>query len=369
MVSDKIEEFANVLVERSANIEEGDNVYLIVESLDALPLFEEVRRQIIQKGAFPHEHLLYDSQVGSEGMDHDWMKYASEKQIKTVTEAKRKEMKEMDAYIRIGGPDNINELSGIDSDKISMRKKSTREIFLERDSKKWVTTRWPTDALAQSADMSTSELKKLIFDAVTEIDWSKLEYKNRKIKKIFDKSNEIRVKGEGTDLKFSLEGRKGVSSKGDRNIPDGEVFYAPVKKSIEGKISFDFPGVASGNEVKGIKLVFSEGEIVDFSSEINEEFLEKMINTDSGSKYLGEFGIGTNEKIHDYVGNSLLDEKIHGTIHFAIGRAYRRSIEDEDKRNKSGIHWDLVKDLRETGKIFADDKKVFENGRWLLAEK
>ena len=364
MTDRKIEEFAEVLVEKSADIQEGENVYLLAKSLDSLPLFEEVRRQIISKGAFPHEHLLYDSQVGSEGMDYDWIKHASKEQLETVSEVKKKEMKNMDAYIRIGGADNTQELSGLDSEKISARQEATKEIFYERDKKKWVTTRWPTDGLAQSSGMPTQELREYIFDAVTEADYEEIKERNIRIKEKFDEASEVRIKSERTDLKLSIEGRDGVNCHGIRNIPDGEVFYAPRKKSVNGEIKFAFPGVSSGNQARGIWLKFQDGEVVDYSAETNEKFLEDMINTDEGSKYIGELGIGTNPQMDRFIGNALLDEKIYGTVHLALGRAYERSLPEGESGNDSGIHWDLVEDLRDGGKILLDGEVVQEDGEW-----
>lgn len=366
MTDREIEEFARVLVEHSTEIREGDYVYLMAESLQSLPLFEEVRRQVIQKDAYPHEHLLYDSQVGSEGMDYDWIREASEEQLKHVSRAKMKEMQEMDAYIRIGGADNIQELSGLDPEKASMRQEATREIFYERDEKRWVTTRWPTDALAQSSGMATEEFKDYIFSAVVDADYDEIYSRNERIKNRFDEASEVRIVSDGTDLTMSIEGRKGVNSHGKRNVPDGEVFYAPEKHSLKGEVSFSFPGVENGNEVRGIWLKFENGEVVDFSAETNEEFLRKMLETDEGSRFIGEFGIGTNRQLDRYVGNSLLDEKISGTIHLALGRGYRRSVEKEDERNESGIHWDLVEDLRESGEIILDGEVVQENGEWMF---
>ncbi|MFB6241444.1 MAG: aminopeptidase [Candidatus Nanosalina sp.] len=364
MTDKKLGEFARVMVEHSTDIQEGDNVYLLAKSLDSLPLFEEVRRQIIEKGAYPHEHFFYDSQVGSEGMDYDWMKYASEKQLEHVSEAKKQEMEKMDAYIRIGGPDNTQELSDIKSDKISTRQEATKEIFYERDEKRWVTTRWPTDGLAQSSGMSTQELREYIFDAVTEVDYREIKERNEKIKERLDDASEVRIVAEGTDLSLNIEGRKGVNCHGIRNMPDGEVFYAPRKNSVEGEIEFAFPGVESGNEVRGIWLKFRDGKVVDFSAETNEDFLRDMLDTDEGSRYIGELGIGTNPQMQRFVGNSLLDEKIHGTVHLALGRAYRRSLPDGEERNESGIHWDLVEDLRDGGKIIVDGEVIQESGEW-----
>ena len=366
MTEEKIREFARVLVEQSTEIQEGDNVYLLAKSLQSLPLFEEVRRQIIQKGAFPHEHLLYDSQVGSEGMDYDWIKHGSKEQMKHVSEAKKQEMEKMDAYIRIGGADNTQELSGLDSEKISTRQEATKEIFYTRDEKRWVTTRWPTGGLAQSSGMPTQDLKKYIFDAVTEADYDEIKDRNRKIKERFDEASEVHIKSERTDLKLSIEGREGVNCNGVRNIPDGEVFYAPRKKSVNGEIKFAFPGVSSGNQATGIWLKFEDGKIVDYSAETNEKFLEDMINTDEGSRYIGELGIGTNPEMDKFIGNALLDEKIFGTVHLALGRAYERSLPEGESGNDSGIHWDLIEDLRDGGKILLDGEVVQEGGEWKL---
>jgi aminopeptidase len=360
----KIEEFAEVLVERATEIQEGDYVYLLGKSLQSLPLFEEVRRQVIRKGAYPHEHLLYDSQVGSEGMDHDWIKYASEEQLEHLSEAKMKEMENMDAYIRIGGPDNTHELADLDSERIGLRKNATRKIFYERDEKRWVTTRWPTEALAQSSGTSTEDLREYIFDAVTEVDYEELKEKNQKIKEKLDAASEVRIVADGTDLTLSIEGREGVNCHGKRNVPDGEVFYAPEKYSVNGEVKFRFPGVEGGNEVKGVWLKFEDGEVVDFSAESNESFLRDILDTDEGSRFIGEFGIGTNPQMDRYIGNSLLDEKIFGTIHLALGRAYRRSIPENEERNESGIHWDLVEDLSDGGKLVVDGEIVQEDGEW-----
>lgn len=367
----ELDKFADRIVNYSTQIQEGDYVYLILESLQGLDLFEKVREKILENGGIPHEHILYDSQIGSEGMDHQYMKHASEKQLKHQSTAKLKEMQEMDAYIRIGGPENTKELSDIDSKRISIRKKATREIGNERLTKKWVTTRYPTTGLAQNADMSTKEFKQFLFDAINNIDLKKLENRNKKIKEKFDKTKEVKIISEDTEIKMSLENRQGESSTGKHNLPDGEVFYAPIHTSIEGHIKFSYPGTDSGNEISGIYLEFEKGKIINYSADENEEFLEKIIETDEGSKYIGEFGIGTNYQIQRYIKSTIFDEKIGGTIHLAIGRAYERCVRNDDPhgRNESGIHWDLVKDLRNDGKILCDDEVVFEEGEWTILNR
>ncbi|MFB6202857.1 MAG: aminopeptidase [Candidatus Nanohaloarchaea archaeon] len=367
----RIEEFARILVERAAEIEEGDNVYLLGKSLEGLELFRAVRRLVIKKGAYPHEHLLYDSQIGSEGLDHDWVKYGSREQMENVSEAKMKEMKEMDAYIRIGGDDNKMDLSGLDPEKISERKKASKEILNERLEKRWVATRFPTPGMAQDAGMPTEKFREFVLKAITEVDWEELERKNQEIKELFDSTDTVRIVDGDTDVEFSIEGREGVASNGNRNLPDGEVFYAPIKDSLEGKIKFTYPGLVEGDEVPGIELRFEDGRIVEYTAEKNEELLERIIETDEGSHYIGEFGIGTNRMIDRYVGDTLFDEKIGGTIHMAIGKAYELCVSEDDprERNESGIHWDIVKDLRPRhggGKVIADGETVQKNGDWVF---
>lgn len=368
MVEERIKDFAEVIVEKAAEVEKGDNVSIMVKSLQALPLFKEVRKQVIDKGAFPYEHVLYDTMSG-EMKDYEWMKKASEDQMEKFSEVKMNEMENMDAVIKIKGLDNFRELSTIDADRISKWRSTTRDIVNERIGKKWVLAAYPTDGLAQQSEMPTEEFEDFAIDAVVETDWEALAEKNQEIKEVFDAGDTVRIVDDTTDIEISIEGREGVTADGNHNLPDGEVFYAPLKESLEGHIEFSYPVTAEGNEISGIKLEFEEGEIVDFSAEQNEEFLKEMINTDEGSKYIGELGIGTNRQIDQYIKYTLFDEKIGGTIHMAIGKAYDQCMPEGVEPNQSSIHWDIVKDLRESaggGKIFVDGELVQEDGEWVF---
>lgn len=370
MVEERIKEFARVLVERAAKIEKGDNVYLSAYSTEVLPLFDEVRRQIIKKGAFPHEHLIYDSQLGRAGLDYDWLKYASEEQLKTVSEAKKKELEEMDVYMSIGGRNNERELNGVEPEKISLRKRETKILSEMRSSLRWVLTRYPTDALAQNAGMPTQEFEEFVFSSVVDVDWDELERRNQEIKEVFDDADEVRIVSEGTDLTMSLEGRDGIAANGSHNIPDGEVFYAPHRTSLEGHIEFTYPGVKQGNEVRGVRLEFENGKVIDFSAETNEDYLREQLETDEGSKYIGELGIGTNRQIDRFVNEIGFDEKIGGTIHMALGKAFDECVPEGEEKNDSAIHWDIVKDLRQPegdgGKIIVDGEVVQKDGEWVF---
>lgn len=368
MKDERLRKFAEIIVDRAAEIEEDDYVYLSAYSTEVMPLFDKVRKLIIERGAYPHEHLIYDSQLGRAGMDYDWIKNASKEQLSHVSKAKRKELEQMDVYISIGGRDNERELNGVSPEKISLRKREARELSELRSEMRWVLTRYPTDSLAQNADMPTQDFEEFVLSSVVDVDWEEQEKKNKKIKERFDEAEEVRIISEGTDLTFSIKNREGVASNGKHNIPDGEVFYAPVKESLKGEISFTYPGVKSGNQVEDVWLKFDEGEIVDFSASKNQGYLKSQIETDEGSKYIGEFGIGTNRQIKLFVNEIGFDEKIGGTVHFAIGKAFEMCMPEGEEANSSAIHWDIVKDLRtpegDGGKIMLDGEVVQEGGEW-----
>ena len=370
MVEERVTGFAKVLVDKAAEVEEGDNVYLSAYSTEVLPLFDEVRKLIIKRGAYPHEHLIYDSQLGRAGMDYDWLTNASEEQLKNVSEAKRKELEEMDVYMSIGGRENERELNGVAPEKISLRKKAAKELSEMRSNLRWVLTRYPTDSLAQNADMPTKEFEEFVFSSVVDVDWEELERRNQEIKEIFDQADEVRIVSDGTDITMSLKDREGVSADGNHNIPDGEVFYAPVRDSLEGHIEFTYPGVKQGNEVRGVRLEFENGKVIDFSAETNEEYLREQLETDEGSKYIGELGIGTNRQIDRFVNEIGFDEKIGGTIHMALGKAFEDCMPEGEEPNDSAIHWDIVKDLRrpqgDGGKIILDGEVVQKDGEWVF---
>lgn len=367
MKEQELEKFADTLVNRTVNVEKGDYVYLAAPSTEVLPLFDKVREKIIEKGAYPHEHLIYDSQLGRAGMDYNWLKKANEEQLKHKSAAKRKELENMDVYLTIGGRRNENELNNIDSSKISKRKENTKEFADIRRQMKWGLTRYPTESLAQKASMSTREFEKFVYNAI-DIDWDKLEKKNQKIKELFDDGSKVQIVSKNTDLTFSIERREGITGNGKHNLPDGEVFYAPVKESVEGEINFTYPGRKQGNEVRNVHLKLENGKVVEHSADKNDEFLSEQLKTDEGSKYFGEFGIGTNWEIDKFTNEMGMDEKIHGTVHLALGSGFNESMPEGEEANDSAIHWDIVKDLRnpegDGGKIILDGEVVQEDGKW-----
>jgi len=364
MVDPRDIKLADILINYSIELTKGDNVCLLTDSTQTLPLFLEVYKKVIIGGGYPYPHIFLDPHIGSEGMDPHFMKYASEEQLQHLSPLRLREMQAMDAYIRIGAPANKQELSGIDPRRISMRRKTTKTILDERLRKKWVVTRYPTPSLAQAAGMSTEDFVGFFYNACL-IDWEKQEKKQEAIRKRFESGKIVRVLAEDTDLKASIEGRKCTKCFGKRNMPDGEIYFAPNETYTTGYIKYTYPYNMQGQVISGIFLKFEKGKVVDFSAEINQKALEALLNTDDGARRLGEFGIGTNEGITRFTSETLFDEKIEGTVHITPGNAY----EDSGGLNKSAIHADIVKDLRKEkggGEIQIDGETVQKDGKWLF---
>ena len=210
--------------------------------------------------------------------------------------------------------------------------------------------------------MTLAEYTEFIFGAVL-LDWDAEHAKMQRIANVFDAAEEIRILGYETDLTLSLAGRSGAIDDGHINMPGGEVFYSPVEDSVEGKVTFaEFPAVYYGHEVGGAQFVFEQGRIVEARARSGEAFLLRTLDTDAGARRLGELGIGCNPGIQRFTKNVGFDEKIDGTIHLAVGNSYSST----GGKNISSIHWDIVKDLRDGGRLYADGVLVQENGRWIL---
>ena len=210
--------------------------------------------------------------------------------------------------------------------------------------------------------MTLPQLEEFIFESVLR-DWDAEAERMAGIAAVFDEADEVRIVGPGTDLTLSLAGRHGAVDDGHVNMPGGEVFYSPVEDSAEGVVEFrEFPAVYYGHEVVGVRFVFERGRIVDASASSGEEFLLRTLDTDDGARRLGELGIGCNPGIQRFMKNVAFDEKIDGTVHLAVGNSYSFN----GGKNESAIHWDIVKDLRSDGCIFADGRLVQRDGRWEL---
>jgi aminopeptidase len=318
----------------------------------ARPLALEVFREVLRAGAHP---LL---SVGFEDAGRIFFEEAADRQIAHLPPTKRYEAGKIDADIVILAPGNTRSLSHIPPKRLADRRKATKpisEIILRRV--RWVLTNFPTEALAQETDRSLPEYEKLYYRAVDQ-DWAAMGRMFLRAKRFLEKSSRVRIVGVDTDLSFSIRGRKAIPCAGEYNMPDGEIFTAPVENSTEGKIYYEFPAIYGGREVSGIRLTFRNGKVVEASADKNESILREMLAADPGARVLGEFGIGANAGVTSFTRDILLDEKMGGTIHLAIGRSYAES----GGRNDSAVHWDMIKDLRAEGELFLDGRPVLRTG-------
>lgn len=354
MVDSRIKKAAEILVNHSARIKKGDRVQIIGDPTSA-PLVKELFRLVLKKGAYPRVHISLP------GMAYIFYKNAQKHHLTRFPKVAWYEIQNTDAILYIGGSSNTRELSSIDPKKMSMRQKASRKISEYRVNKtRWVIFDYPTAALAQDADMSLEEFEDFVFSS-TNVNWKKEEAYLKKVARLVNRTKKVHIVAKNTDLKFDITGRKAIPSAGLYNMPDGEVFTAPIKTSVEGYIEYSFPAIYGGREVNGIRLEFKKGKIVKATAKKNEAFLKQMLNTDPGAKYLGEFGIGLNYNIKNFVKQILFDEKIGGTIHLAAGAAYKECR----GKNKSAVHWDMIKDMRKGGKMYFDGKLVYKNGRFI----
>lgn len=347
-------ELANILVNYSVEVKPGDRVLITMMETETEALARACCRQVVIAGGFPF--VEYQSVY----MEKDLMCHGSMEQIEWVNEMSMNGMKWADCYIGLRGARNPYELLNIPGNQLSAHKKSLGMISAERNHTRWVLTRVPNEAFAQQSHMPLDDMMDFYFNS-TLVDWKKESIYLKKVRNLMASGNTVRVTGKETDLSFRTDGRIYVAADGHINMPDGEVYTCPIESSVNGTVYFEFPGVYSGIYIEGIRLTFKDGVLSRASAETNEKLLKDILNTDEGASVLGEFGIGLNYGINGYCGDILYDEKIGGTIHFAMGRGYPECLGNHG----SALHWDIIKDTRRDGSVYLDGKKVMENGRWL----
>ncbi|MFH2085593.1 MAG: aminopeptidase [bacterium] len=350
---------ARVLLDHSLKIKSKEKVLITVSEL-GMPLGKAVFLEVLKRGAYP----LFD--IEASGVSYDFYTEANKWQLAYVPkEIVAAKIKWADAYVRIVAEANTRELAQVDQVKLAARSKLLRPLLDPMiDSDRWVLTFYPTDGMAQEAGVSTEWLRDFYYDACL-VDYQKMEKELKGLEKLMDEGSEIHVKGKMTDLYVDIRGRLAQACFGTRNVPDGECFLAPVTKGVNGEVYFDLPTLAYGTEVRGIHLEFKDGKVIRTAAEQGERALLAMLNTDPGAKYLGEFAIGANFNIKRAMLNTLFDEKIGGTVHMALGRAYRERRGGGE--NESEIHWDIVKNMRLPGSVLTvDGKVVLKEGRLLI---
>jgi aminopeptidase len=348
---------AKILVDYSVGVKKGDKVVVTCNSAVGLPLVREVYKLLLLTGALPH------LQLGDEQLDYFYYRHATRAQLIQKPEISLFLARWADKFINIVAESNPKELANIEPSKQTLRSKTTKEVKDIILTKKWVLTYYPTAGMAYASSMSLHELEEFYFQACLK-NWQKEKEKMKKLKKILDDAKKLKIIGLQTELEMSLTGRKFAICAGEYNMPDGEVFGAPLETSLEGQIYFDFPSVYQGKEVKGVKLFFQKGRVVNFEARENSQFLAEILKVDAGARRIGELGIGTNFTINHFMQNILFDEKMGGTIHLALGSSFKE--EEGGGKNESAIHWDIIKDMRKKGsKIFVDGKLIFKDGKIL----
>jgi aminopeptidase len=298
------------------------------------------------------------------GTNIPWAQEAPEELLGTPAPIEAYAFDNADGWISIEAPENTRELTGLPAERLA-RLQSGLRPHLERmftHELKWVGCQYPTPSLAQEAGLSLREFEDFLYGACL-LDWDAERERMSRYAQHFDDAEEVRLVGAGTDIRIGVAGRPALVDAGGANMPGGEFFLSPVEDSAEGEIVFgEFPAVYNGREVAGIALRFEAGRVVEASATANEEFLLEMLDLDEGARRLGELGIGCNPGITRYMNNTLFDEKMDGTAHLALGNG----LPEVGGTNVSQLHWDIVKDLRQGGRIELDGQVVQEDGRWLV---
>lgn len=356
----RIDQLARQLVHYSTQVKKDDLVWLdCFDVPNDVPL--ALIRAVVAAKARPIVRL-HDSRVTREMMIH-----AQDEQYKIMGESDLELMKKMDCYIAVRGSHNITESSDVPSEKMKMVMARLRPLQNERvNNTRWCVLRWPTSAMAQQAGMSTQAFEDFYFK-VCLLDYAALLPAMGALKKLMDKTREVHITGPGTDLKFSMKGLKAIACGGRHNIPDGEVFSAPVKDSVEGVVSYNAPTIYQGIAFDSVRLEFSKGKIVKATAN-NTEAINKIFDSDDGARFIGEFAIGFNREVREPMRDILFDEKIAGSFHFTPGQAYEGVA---DNGNRSQVHWDLVCIQRPEyggGEIRFDGKVIRKDGKFLLPE-
>lgn len=350
----KLEKVAEILVNHSTRIKSGETVLLQLRDVEAMPLFLITYEKVLEKGAYPIVSFT------PRELEQIYYKKAKANQLKFIPVGHEINVKKADAAINFGGLAPGDYLKKVDPKKIAKRVKVTEKLDnYYVNNIRWVLVGYPTEAVIKESALSKRKFLNLYFDSII-CDWKKKQAEMKKTKKVFDNAEEVRIIGPKTDLELSLKNRQGIICAGEFNMPDGELFYAPIENSLKGEIYFDFPVSYHGRKINGAKLSFKNGRVTKIVAKGGKKHLAEILKTDIGAKRVGEFGIGLNHGIKHYINNTLSDEKIGGTIHLALGRAYEMS----GGKNKSAIHFDMVKDLRKGSEIWVDGKMVFKNGKF-----
>ena len=361
-MDERIKKLANQMVRYSCRVQPGERVYVHYTGADTTDLARQTVKEVYRAGGQPFIHFT-DTRL-----QREMLLGCGEEQLKLMAQIDSAEMSQMDCYIGIRGGDNINELADVPPEKLSLYSALYttpvhHEIRVPKT--KWVVLRYPSPSMAQSAGMSLEAFEDFYFDVCC-LDYGRMDEAMKPLVELMNRTKEVRIKGPGTDLAFSIEGIPAVPCAGTMNIPDGEVFPAPVRGSVNGTLCYNTPSVYQGFTYENIRLTFENGKII--KAEANDtDKISRVFDTDEGARYIGEFSIGVNPYVTKPMKDILFDEKIRGSFHFTPGNCY----EEAPNGNQSSIHWDLV--CIQTpeyggGEIWFDGRLIRKDGRFVVPE-
>ena len=365
MKDPRVETLADILVDYSVSVKKDDLV-AIKGTYAAEPLILAIYERCLARGAHP---MIRASIPAAEPI---YFNTAQKHQLEYVWETDRWFSENLDVNFHILSETNTRHLSKVDTSRQVLHSKARKPLMdrsMQRSAEgsyRWNVTLFPTEAYAMDAEMSLSEYEDFYYGAcfVDKDDpvgeWRKLAEVHKRLIEWMDGRTEVHIEGEGTDLILDVGGRTFIPADGTANFPDGEIFTGPKEDKTRGHVSFTYPAIYGGQSVEGIRLEFEGGKVVDATADKNEGFLVKTLDTDPGARILGELGIGTNYGVSDFSGEILLDEKIGGTVHLAVGASYPET----GGTNESAVHWDMVCDLRKGGRISVDGDVLMEDGKF-----
>jgi aminopeptidase len=352
-MDDRVKALASLLVGYSLKVKSGEVVKISGTEL-AKPLILAAYEEVIKKGAYPLVDVFFDE------VNEIFYREATGTQLDYLSPVKLYAAKKADAALFVNSPSNTRMLTGVRPVKITRVRRANKPVSdIIMKKVRWVLVNFPTRALAQEAEMSLAQYEDFLFRSCL-VDWKTMKKDLKYLKRLLERTDVVKIVGKDTDLTFSIKGRKAIVCAGESNMPDGEIFTAPVEGTVEGRIYYDFPAIFGGREVSGIRLRFEKGKVVEAGAEKNGDLLLGLLDTDKGARIPGEFGIGYNYGIDRFTRDILFDEKIGGTIHIALGKSYAES----GGKNDSALHWDMIKDLRKDGAIYLDDRPIMEKGKF-----
>jgi aminopeptidase len=359
MTDDMIARWADLLVDYCLRVAPGETI-LIGSEWEARPLVEACYRAVVTRGAHPLVRLELP------GLAEFFAEHATDAQLAHVPPVALYEAEATDGRIRIAAESDTRSMSRVDPRRQAALDRARDPIRRALTQKRWVLTQYPTAAYAADAGMTLPEYEAFVVAAMF-LDrddpvaaWQELGRRQAGLVEFMGGVKELRIEGGGTDITLSVAGRTWINSDGRRNMPSGEIFTGPVEDSPRGRLRCSFPVCRGGREVVGIALEFEGGQVVAARADQGEEYLLSMLDLDPGARRLGEVGLGLNRGITRFTGSILYDEKIGGTVHLALGQSYPET----GGTNHSALHWDLILDLRDGGRVTADGRVVMEDGHW-----